>query len=65
MILCKEPAWFNFLPVTWFFFLSPHEDSELTELKDTIDILKVKNTEAQEIIQEALGNQDITAKGIE
>lgn len=47
------------------FFFSFLEDSELTELKDTIDILKVKNTEAQEIIQGALSNQDITAKGIE
>ncbi|CAF94367.1 unnamed protein product, partial [Tetraodon nigroviridis] len=41
---------------------SEQKDSELTELKDTIDILKVKNTEAQEIIQGALSNQDITAK---
>lgn len=64
MTLSKEPAWFSFLPLTWFFF-SFLEDSELTELKDTIDILKVKNTEAQEIIQGALSNQDITAKGIE
>lgn len=66
MTLSKELAWFSFLPVMIFYFsLFPLEDSELTELKDTIDILKVKNTEAQEIIQGALSNQDITAKGIE
>lgn len=39
------------------------KDSELTELKDTIDILKAKNTEAQEIIQGALSNPDVTPKG--
>uniref|UniRef100_A0A3Q3WPW3 Neuron navigator 1 n=1 Tax=Mola mola TaxID=94237 RepID=A0A3Q3WPW3_MOLML len=38
---------------------SEQKDSELTELKDTIDILKTKNTEAQEIIQGALSNPDI------
>uniref|UniRef100_A0A3Q3IB20 Neuron navigator 1 n=1 Tax=Monopterus albus TaxID=43700 RepID=A0A3Q3IB20_MONAL len=37
-------------------------DSELTDLKDTIEILKAKNTEAQEIIQGALSNPDITPK---
>lgn len=41
------------------------QDSELTELKDTIEILKVKNTEAQEIIHGALSNPDITPKGTE
>ncbi|XP_013887694.1 neuron navigator 1 isoform X4 [Austrofundulus limnaeus] len=41
---------------------SDQKDSELTELKDTIDILKAKNTEAQEIIQGALSNPDITPK---
>ncbi|KAM9759005.1 neuron navigator 1 isoform 2-T2 [Menidia menidia] len=41
---------------------SEQKDSELTELKDTIEILKVKNTEAQEIIQDALSNPDITPK---
>ncbi|KAM4587965.1 neuron navigator 1 isoform 4-T4 [Odontesthes bonariensis] len=41
---------------------SEQKDSELTELKDTIDILKAKNTEAQEIIQDALSNPDITPK---
>uniref|UniRef100_A0A8P4G133 Neuron navigator 1 n=1 Tax=Dicentrarchus labrax TaxID=13489 RepID=A0A8P4G133_DICLA len=40
----------------------PEIDSELTELKDTIEILKVKNTEAQEIIHGALNNPDITPK---
>lgn len=43
----------------------PLQDSELTELKDTIDILKAKNTEAQEIIHGALSNPDITPKGTE
>uniref|UniRef100_A0A3Q2D2I3 Neuron navigator 1 n=1 Tax=Cyprinodon variegatus TaxID=28743 RepID=A0A3Q2D2I3_CYPVA len=37
-------------------------DSELTELKQTIEVLKAKNTEAQEIIQTALSNPDITPK---
>ncbi|XP_051269674.1 neuron navigator 1 isoform X10 [Dicentrarchus labrax] len=41
---------------------SEQKDSELTELKDTIEILKVKNTEAQEIIHGALNNPDITPK---
>ncbi|KAK5622464.1 hypothetical protein CRENBAI_003239 [Crenichthys baileyi] len=41
---------------------SEQKDSELTELKQTIDVLKVKNTEAQEIIQSALSNPDITPK---
>uniref|UniRef100_A0A8C6LY94 Neuron navigator 1 n=1 Tax=Nothobranchius furzeri TaxID=105023 RepID=A0A8C6LY94_NOTFU len=39
-----------------------YSDSELTDLKDTIEILKAKNTEAQEIIQDALTNPDITPK---
>ncbi|XP_045931974.1 neuron navigator 1 isoform X6 [Micropterus dolomieu] len=41
---------------------SEQKDSELTDLKDTIEILKVKNTEAQEIIHVALSNPDITPK---
>ncbi|XP_029007809.1 neuron navigator 1 isoform X4 [Betta splendens] len=41
---------------------SDQKDSELTELKETIEILKTKNTEAQEIIQGALSNPDITPK---
>lgn len=44
-------------------YVSPLQDSELTELKDTIEILKAKNTEAQEIIQGALSNPEITPKG--
>lgn len=64
LALTKEPAWFKFLPIT-FLFSPPLEDSELTELKDTIDILKFKNTEAQEIIQGAFSNPAITPKGIE
>ncbi|XP_034021451.1 neuron navigator 1 isoform X2 [Thalassophryne amazonica] len=41
---------------------SEQKDSELTELKETIEVLKTKNTEAQEIIQGALSNPDITPK---
>nr|XP_046239025.1 neuron navigator 1 isoform X14 [Scatophagus argus] len=41
---------------------SEQKDSELTELKETIEILKAKNTEAQEIIQGALSNPDVTPK---
>ncbi|XP_056128788.1 neuron navigator 1 [Lampris incognitus] len=44
---------------------SEQKDSELCELKETIDILKAKNTEAQEIIQGALSNPDITPKELE
>uniref|UniRef100_A0A3P8N5U7 Neuron navigator 1 n=1 Tax=Astatotilapia calliptera TaxID=8154 RepID=A0A3P8N5U7_ASTCA len=44
---------------------SDQKDSELTELKDTIDILKAKNTEAQEIIQGALSNPDVTPKELQ
>uniref|UniRef100_A0A671YUT3 Neuron navigator 1 n=1 Tax=Sparus aurata TaxID=8175 RepID=A0A671YUT3_SPAAU len=40
-------------------------ESELTELKDTIEILKVKNTEAQEIIHGALSNPEITPKELQ
>lgn len=32
-------------------------------MKDTIEILRAKNTEAQEIIQGALSNPDMTPKG--
>ncbi|XP_069389085.1 neuron navigator 1 isoform X3 [Paralichthys olivaceus] len=41
---------------------SDQKDSELTELKETIDILKTKNTEAQEILHEALSDPEITPK---
>ncbi|CDR01666.1 unnamed protein product [Oncorhynchus mykiss] len=34
-------------------------DSELTDLKETIEILKTKNTEAQDIIHVALSNPEI------
>ncbi|XP_030584994.1 neuron navigator 1 [Archocentrus centrarchus] len=44
---------------------SDQKDSELTELKDTIEILKAKNTEAQEIIQGALSNPDVTPKELQ
>ncbi|XP_075881069.1 neuron navigator 1 isoform X3 [Nelusetta ayraudi] len=43
---------------------SDQKDSELTELKDTIDILKAKNTEAQEIIHGALSSPDIAPKEV-
>ncbi|KAL6112519.1 nav1 [Pungitius sinensis] len=38
---------------------SDQKDSELTELKDTIEVLRVKNTEAQEIIHGALANPEM------
>uniref|UniRef100_A0A3P9P8R3 Neuron navigator 1 n=1 Tax=Poecilia reticulata TaxID=8081 RepID=A0A3P9P8R3_POERE len=41
---------------------SEQKDSELTELKQTIEVLKAKNTEAQEIIQTALSSPEITPK---
>ncbi|XP_029287839.1 LOW QUALITY PROTEIN: neuron navigator 1 [Cottoperca gobio] len=41
---------------------SEQKDSELTELKDSIEVLRVKNTEAQEIIHVALSAPDITPK---
>ncbi|XP_071190885.1 neuron navigator 1-like isoform X3 [Salvelinus alpinus] len=40
-------------------------DSELTDLKETIEILKTKNTEAQDIIHVALSNPDITPKELQ
>ncbi|CAB1457603.1 unnamed protein product [Pleuronectes platessa] len=42
--------------------VSALQDSELTELKETIDILKTQNSEAQEIIHGALSDADITPK---
>ncbi|XP_047195239.1 neuron navigator 1 isoform X13 [Hippoglossus stenolepis] len=42
--------------------VSALQDSELTELKETIDILKTQNTEAQEILHGALSDADITPK---
>ncbi|XP_041638661.1 neuron navigator 1 isoform X5 [Cheilinus undulatus] len=44
---------------------SEQKDSELNELKDTIEILKAKNTEAQEIIHGALNSQEMTPKDAE
>ncbi|KAK5872088.1 hypothetical protein PBY51_012819 [Eleginops maclovinus] len=38
------------------------KDSELTDLKDTIEVLRVKNSEAQEIIQDALNTPEISPK---
>lgn len=67
-ILSSELSWFSFQPVRQhehILISSPLQDSELTELKDTIDILKAKNTEAQEIIQGTLSNPEITPKGTE
>ncbi|XP_064825214.1 neuron navigator 1 isoform X5 [Oncorhynchus masou masou] len=40
-------------------------DSELTDLKETIEILKTKNTEAQDIIHVALSNPDIPPKELQ
>ncbi|XP_077429261.1 neuron navigator 1 isoform X1 [Vanacampus margaritifer] len=45
-------------------FVSP-EDSELNDLRDTIEILKTKNTEAHEIIQDALDNSEIVSKELQ
>uniref|UniRef100_A0A667WK41 Neuron navigator 1 n=1 Tax=Myripristis murdjan TaxID=586833 RepID=A0A667WK41_9TELE len=44
---------------------SDQKDSELCELKETIEILRAKNTEAQEIIQGALSSPDITPKELQ
>ncbi|XP_037623317.1 neuron navigator 1 isoform X5 [Sebastes umbrosus] len=41
---------------------SDQKDSELTDLKDTIEVLRVKNTEAHEIIQGALSSPDSAPK---
>ncbi|XP_056293487.1 neuron navigator 1 isoform X9 [Pseudoliparis swirei] len=41
---------------------SDQKDSELTELKDTIEVLRVKSTEAQEIIHGALSTPEIEPK---
>ncbi|XP_069004659.1 neuron navigator 1 isoform X2 [Embiotoca jacksoni] len=41
---------------------SDQKDTELTDLKDTIEVLKTKNTEAQDIIHGALSDPDITPK---
>uniref|UniRef100_A0A3Q3DPV2 Neuron navigator 1 n=1 Tax=Hippocampus comes TaxID=109280 RepID=A0A3Q3DPV2_HIPCM len=41
---------------------SEQKDSELNDLRDTIEILKTKNTEAHDIIQGALNNSEIVSK---
>ncbi|XP_064882664.1 neuron navigator 1 isoform X4 [Oncorhynchus nerka] len=41
------------------------KDSELTDLKETIEILKTKNTEAQDVIHVALSNPDIPPKELQ
>lgn len=52
----------QFLTLKCIFGLS-FQDSELVDLKETIDVLKSKNTEAQSIIQVALNVPDTTPKG--
>ncbi|XP_051986405.1 neuron navigator 1-like isoform X1 [Xyrauchen texanus] len=44
---------------------SEQKDSELQDLRETIDILKTKNTEAQAIIQGALNNPETTPKELQ
>lgn len=52
--------------LTWtHIVIVPPQDSELTELKETIENLRAKNTEAQEIIHGALSNPDLAPKGTE
>lgn len=54
----------NFKPVFFFRVLQtdPHlcflQDSELIELRETIDTLRIRNEEAQAVIQGALNNPD-------
>ncbi|XP_051930956.1 neuron navigator 1 isoform X2 [Hippocampus zosterae] len=44
---------------------SEQKDSELNDLRDTIEILKTKNTEAHDIIQDALNNSEIVSKELQ
>ncbi|XP_030632950.1 neuron navigator 1 [Chanos chanos] len=44
---------------------SEQKDSELLDLRETIEILKTKNTEAQAIIQGALNSPDVTPKELQ
>uniref|UniRef100_A0AAY4EGY8 Neuron navigator 1 n=1 Tax=Denticeps clupeoides TaxID=299321 RepID=A0AAY4EGY8_9TELE len=44
---------------------SDQKDTELLDLRETIDILKTKNTEAQAIIQGALNNPETTPKELQ
>lgn len=46
----------------WFPTLLP-QDTELLDLRETIDFLKKKNSEAQAVIQGALNGTDVTPKG--
>lgn len=46
----------------WFPALLP-QDTELLDLRETIDFLKKKNSEAQAVIQGALNGTDVTPKG--
>lgn len=39
------------------------QDTELLDLRETIDFLKKKNSEAQAVIQGALSGTDVTPKG--
>lgn len=39
------------------------QDTELLDLRETIDFLKKKNSEAQAVIQGALNGTDVTPKG--
>lgn len=41
------------------------QDVELQDLRETIEVLKSKNTEAQVIIHGALNNPDSTPKGLD
>lgn len=46
-----------------FHFHFTFQDTELVDLRETIDFLKKKNSEAQAVIQGALNGTDITPKG--
>lgn len=46
----------------WLSALLP-QDTELLDLRETIDFLKKKNSEAQAVIQGALNGTDVTPKG--
>lgn len=46
----------------WLLALLP-QDTELLDLRETIDFLKKKNSEAQAVIQGALNGTDVTPKG--
>lgn len=48
--------------IPWLPTLLP-QDTELLDLRETIDFLKKKNSEAQAVIQGALNGTDVTPKG--